>query len=145
MCFGFHSPIRWFLHHARLSWFSCCSQVMSSAARDIYESTGIFHWRCPKSWENSPSYHPFYLGIFHSYFGMFHSYSGISHDKLTNKWGIPYGTPQYRSAFRFIVADFGEKPRTGTIELGVRDPLDVAYSYNSLIQLGYSSYIYIIV
>ena len=56
--------------------------------------------RCPKSWENSPSYHPFYLGIFHSYFGMFHSYSvmfhsysGISHDKLTNKWGIPYGTP----------------------------------------------------
>ena len=54
-------------------------------------------------------------------------------------WNPPNTGPRFHSSW----LTSGEKPRTGTIELGVRDPLDVAYSYNPLIQLGYSSYIYI--
>ena len=53
-------------------------------------------------------------------------------------WNPPNTGPRFHSSW----LTSGEKPRTGTIELGVRDPLDVAYSYNPLIQLGYSSYIY---
>ena len=51
--------------------------------------------RCPKSWENSPSYHPFYLGIFHSYFGMFHSYSVMFHSCSIH---VPLGFPPFSTS-----------------------------------------------